>query len=140
LLKFESDLVCAPYRHGKMIAASHSPINTVMTGHPGQLLHMDTVGPSRVRSMGGKWYVLVFVDDYSHYSWIFFLESKNQVFEHFQLLVLRLNNEHLNCLKVIHSGNVTEFRNVSFDEFCLKHGIDQQFSALRVPQQNRVIE
>jgi hypothetical protein len=49
LLKFESDLVCAPCRHGKMIAASYSPVNTVMTKHPGQLLHMDTVGPSRVR-------------------------------------------------------------------------------------------
>jgi hypothetical protein len=54
LLKFESDLVCAPCHHGKMIAASHSLVNTVMTEHPGQLLHMDTVGPSRVRSMGGK--------------------------------------------------------------------------------------
>jgi hypothetical protein len=51
LLKFESDLVCAPCLHLKMIAAFHSPINTVMTEHPGQLLHMDTVGPSRVCSM-----------------------------------------------------------------------------------------
>jgi hypothetical protein len=67
LLKFESNLVCAPC-HGKMIAASHSSVNTVMTEQPGQLLHMDTVGPSRVRYMGGKWYVLVIVDDYSHYS------------------------------------------------------------------------
>jgi hypothetical protein len=54
LLKFESDLVCAPCCHGKMIAASHSPVNSVMTEHPGQLLHMDIVGPSWVRSMGGK--------------------------------------------------------------------------------------
>jgi hypothetical protein len=54
LLKFESDLVCAPCHHGKMIAASHSPVNTVMTEHPGQLLHMDIVGPSQVRSMRGK--------------------------------------------------------------------------------------
>jgi hypothetical protein len=73
LLKFESDLICAPCRHGKMIAASHSLVNTVMTEHLGQLLHMDTVGPSRVCSMGGKWYVLVIVDDYSRYSWVFFL-------------------------------------------------------------------
>jgi hypothetical protein len=51
LLKFESDLVCAPYRHGKMITASHSLVNTLMTEHPRQLLHMDTVGPSWVRSM-----------------------------------------------------------------------------------------
>jgi transposase InsO family protein len=134
LLKFESDLVCAPCRHGKMIAASHSPVNTVMTEHPGQLLHMNTVGPSRVRSMGGKWYILVVVDDYSRYSWVFFLERKDEVIEHFRSLALRFNNKHLNCLKAIRSDNVTEFRNVSFDEFCLEHGIDQQFSALRVPQ------
>jgi transposase InsO family protein len=50
------------------------------------------------------------------------------VFEHFQSMVLRLNNEHPNCLKVIRSDNGTEFRNASFDKFCLEHGIDQQFS------------
>jgi IS30 family transposase len=100
-----------------MIAASHSPVNTMMTEHPGQLLHMDTVGPSRVRSMGGKWYVLVIVDDYSRYSWAFFLESKDEVFEHFRSLALRLNNEHPNYLKAIRNDNGTEFRNASFDEF-----------------------
>jgi hypothetical protein len=123
-----------------MITASHFSVNTVMTEHARLLLHMDTVGPSRVRSMGGKWYIIIIVDDYSHYSWVLFLESKDQVFEHFWLLPLRLNNEHPNCLKAIHSDNETEFRNVSFDEFCLEHGIDQQFSIPRVPQQNGVVE
>jgi hypothetical protein len=98
LLKFESDLVCAPCRYGKMVTASHSTVNTVMTEHPGQLLHMDTIGPSWVHSMGGKWYVLSITDDYSRYSWVFFLESKDEVFDHFRLLALRLNNEHPNCL------------------------------------------
>jgi hypothetical protein len=125
LLKFKSDLVCAPCHHGKMIAAFHSSVNTVMIEHPGQLLHMDTIGPSRVRSMGDKWYVLVIIDDYSRYSWFFFLESKDEVFEHFWSLALRLNNEHLNCLKPIHSDNETEFKNTFFDEFYLEHGIDQ---------------
>jgi transposase InsO family protein len=95
-----------------------------MTEHPGQLLHMDTVSPSQVRSMGDKWYVLVIVDDYFRYSSVFFLKSKDEVFEHFQSLALRLNNEHLNYFKVIHSDNGTEFRNASIDEFCLEHGID----------------
>jgi transposase InsO family protein len=140
LLKFESDLICAPCRHGKMIAASHSSVNTVMTEHPRQLLHMDTISPSRVHSIGGKWYILVIVDDYSRYSCVFLLESKDQIFEHFRLLALRLNNEHPNCLKAIHSDNGTKFRNASFDEFCLEHEIDQQFSAMRVPQQNEVME
>jgi hypothetical protein len=53
---------------------------------------------------------------------------------------LRLNNEHPNCLKVFHSDNVTEFRNAFFDQFCLEHSVDQQFSTPRVPQQNRVMK
>jgi hypothetical protein len=53
---------------------------------------------------------------------------------------LRLNNEHPNCLKAIHSDNGTAFRNASFDQFCLEHGVDQQFSASCVPQQIGVIE
>jgi transposase InsO family protein len=140
LLKLESDLVCAPCHHGKKIGASHSPVNTVMTEHPVQLLHMDIVGPSQVRSMVSKWYVPVIVDNYSRYCWVFFLESKDQVFEHFRLLALRLNNEHPNYLKAIHSDNETKFRNASFDEFCLEHAIDQQFSTPRIPQQNGVVE
>jgi transposase InsO family protein len=51
-----------------------------------------------------------------------------------------LNNEHPNCLKAIHSDNGTEFRNASFNQFCLEHDIDQQFSAQRIPQQNGVME
>jgi transposase InsO family protein len=53
---------------------------------------------------------------------------------------LRLNNEHPNCLKAIRSDNETEFRNAYFDQFYLEHGVDQQFFAPRVPQQNRVME
>jgi transposase InsO family protein len=134
LLKFESNLVCAPCCHGKMIVASRSLVNTMMTEQPRQLLHIDTVGPSWVCSMGGKWYVLVIIDDYSHYSWVFFLESKDEVFGHIRSLALRLNNEHPKCLKSIHSDNRTEFRNASFDQFCLEHGVDQQFSAPRGPE------
>jgi hypothetical protein len=45
------------------------------------------------------------------------------VFEHFQSLALRLNNEHSNCSKAIRSDNETEFRNASFNQFCLEHGV-----------------
>jgi transposase InsO family protein len=140
LIKFESNLVCAPCHRGKMIVASYYPVNTVMTEQPRQLLYIDTVSPSPICFMGGKWYVLVIVDDYSHYSWVFILESEDEVFEHFQSLALRLNNEHPKYLKAIRSDNETKFRNASFDEFCLEHDIDQQFSASRVPQQNGVVE
>jgi transposase len=101
---------------------------------------MYIVGPSQLRSMGGNWYVLVIVADNSRYSWVFFLECKDEVFEHFQSLALRLNNELLNCLKAFHTDNETEFRNASFDQFCLEHGVDQQFSAPHVPQHNGVVK
>ena len=51
-----------------MVAASHPLVNLVMTEHPYELLHMDAIGPSKVHSAGGKWYGLVIVDDFSHYS------------------------------------------------------------------------
>jgi hypothetical protein len=54
---------------------------------------MDLVGPSPVRSEGGKWYVLVVVDDYSRYAWVFFLEEKGETFGFVRDLVLRLRNE-----------------------------------------------
>ena len=78
---------------GKMIVASHRPINLVMIERPGELLHMDTVGPSRVHSAGGKWYILVIIDDFSRNSRVYFLESKDEVFHHFQSLALRLFKE-----------------------------------------------
>jgi hypothetical protein len=73
-LRLEKELVCSPCRHAKMVASSHPPLTYVMTERPCELLHMDLVGPARVRSVGGKWYVLVVMDDYSRYAWVFFLE------------------------------------------------------------------
>jgi hypothetical protein len=55
------------------------------------------------------------------------------VFEHFRSLALGLNNEHPNCLKAIRSNNEIKFKNVSFNQFYLEHGVDQQFFTLRVP-------
>jgi hypothetical protein len=73
-----------------MVASSHPPLIDVMTELPCELLHIDLVGPARVRSAGGKWYVLVVVDDYSRYAWVFFLEDKEETFGFVRDLVLRL--------------------------------------------------
>ena len=69
---------------------------------------MDTVGPSRVRSAGGKWYVLVIVDDFSRYSWVFFLTSKDEVFMHFRSLALRLFKEQEGVLHATRSDHGIE--------------------------------
>jgi hypothetical protein len=53
-LRLEKELVCAPCRHAKMVGSSHPPLTDVMTERPCELLHMDLVGPARVRSVSGK--------------------------------------------------------------------------------------
>jgi hypothetical protein len=61
-----------------MVASSHPLLTDVMTEHPCEMLHLDLVGSARVRSAVGKWYILVVVDDYSRYAWVFFLEEKGE--------------------------------------------------------------
>nr|AAX96275.1 retrotransposon protein, putative, unclassified [Oryza sativa Japonica Group]ABA93378.1 retrotransposon protein, putative, unclassified [Oryza sativa Japonica Group] len=121
-LKKDLDLVCTPCRHAKMVSTSHAPIVSVLTDAPGQLLHMDTVGPARVQSVGGKWYVLVIVDNFSRYSWVFFMATKDEAFQHFCGLFLRLDLEFPGSLKRIQSDNGGEFKNASFERFCNERG------------------
>jgi hypothetical protein len=85
-LRLEKELVCAPCKHAKMVDSSRAPLTDVMTERPCELLHMDLVGPARVRFAGGKWYVLVVVDDYSRYVWVFFLEYKGEKFGFVEIL------------------------------------------------------
>ncbi|WVZ52162.1 LOW QUALITY PROTEIN: hypothetical protein U9M48_003247 [Paspalum notatum var. saurae] len=123
-LKGEKDLVCHPCRHGKMVAASHTPVSQVMTSYPGELLHIDIVGPARVALVSGKWYVLVVVDDFSQFSWVFFIEFKDKAFSFVRDLVLRLRNESHKAMRAIRSDNVGEFRNYRFENFCRDLGLE----------------
>jgi hypothetical protein len=114
-LRLEKELVCAPYRHAKMVASYHPPLTVVMTERSCDLLHMDLVSPARVRSAGGKWYVIVVVDDYSRYAWEFFLKGKGETFGFVRDLVLRLRNErHEDAIRAIRSDNGSKFRNSHF--------------------------
>ncbi|WVZ70174.1 hypothetical protein U9M48_018860 [Paspalum notatum var. saurae] len=139
-LRAEKDLVCHPCPHGKMVAASHIPMSQVMTSYPGELLHMDTVGPARVASVNGKWYVLVVVDDFSRFSWVFFMESKDEAFGFVRDLVLRLRNESHKVMRAIRSDNGGEFRNSRFENFYRDLGLEHQFSSPYTPPQNGVVE
>jgi transposase InsO family protein len=139
-LRLEKELVCASCRHAKMVASSHPPLTDVMTERPCELLHMDLVGPARVRSAGGKW-VLVLVDDYSRYAWVFLLKDKGEMFGFVRDLVLRLRNErHEDVIRAICSDNGSEFRNSPFETFCHDLGLEHQFSSPYTPPQNGVVE
>jgi hypothetical protein len=140
-LRFEKELICAPCGHAKMVASYHPPLTDVMTEHPCKLLHMDLVGPACVRSAGGKWYILVVVDNYSRYAWVFFLEEKGETFGFIRDLVLRLRNErHGNAIRAIRSDNGSEFKNSRFETFCHDLGLEHQFSSPYTAPQNGVVE
>jgi transposase InsO family protein len=112
-----------------------------MTLEPSELLHMDTIGPAWVCSFEGMWYVLVFVDEFSHYSWVFFMKAKNEAFGHAQYLILRLQNKYpKNAMRAIHSDNGTKFKNTHFETFCAYLGLENKFSSPYVPQQNGIVE
>ncbi|WVZ76080.1 LOW QUALITY PROTEIN: hypothetical protein U9M48_024082 [Paspalum notatum var. saurae] len=111
-----------------------------MTSCPGELLHMDTVGSARVVSVSGKWYVLVVVDDFLWFSWVFFIEFKDEVFGFVRDLILRLRNEGHKAMRAIRSDNGGEFRNSRFKNFCHDLGLEHQFSSPYTPPQNGVVE
>ncbi|WVZ84658.1 LOW QUALITY PROTEIN: hypothetical protein U9M48_031665 [Paspalum notatum var. saurae] len=116
-----------------MVAASHTPVSQVMTSYPGELLHMDTKGPPWVASVRGKWYVLVVVDDFSRFSWVFFMEFKDEAFGFVRDLVQRLRNESHKATRAIHSDNGGEFRNTRFENFCRDLSLEHQFSSPYTP-------
>jgi hypothetical protein len=70
--------------------------------------------------LGGKWYVLVIVDDFSCYSLVFFIDAKDEAFTHVQKLILRLQNElPKNAMRAIRSDNGTNSRILILRPFVL---------------------
>nr|GEZ12583.1 hypothetical protein [Tanacetum cinerariifolium] len=110
-MKFEKDHLCSACEQGKIHQKHHKSKMAFASNKPLYLLYMDLYGLMRVQSINGKQYVLVVVDDYSRYTWVFFLHYKDEASE---------------------NKTLAKF----FDEV----GITQQFSAARTPQQNGVVE
>ncbi|KAL8088230.1 hypothetical protein AgCh_038130 [Apium graveolens] len=104
------------------------------------LLHIDFFGPLNVMSIAKKRYVLVIVDEYTRYTWVYFLHTKDEspsiLLDH----VREMEKGSTYKVKIIRSDNGTEFKNSSMEEFCKFKGIKQEFSAPGTPQQNGVVE
>src|SRR6266540_4597820 len=120
--------------------SSHPSKNIVSTTRPLELLHMDLFRPVAYISIGGNKYCFVIVDDYSHFTWVFFLQDKSEVQENFKKFARRAQNEFEVKIKRIRSDNGSEFKNISIEEFLEEEGIKHEFSAPYTPQQNGVVE
>ncbi|KAI3678246.1 hypothetical protein L6452_37531 [Arctium lappa] len=125
---------------GKQHKTSHKSkeLNTIANSL--QLLHMDLFGPTNVMSIGKKLYCLVIVDDYSRFTWVYFLRTKDETSGLIKSFILRIENQTNQKVKVIRSDNGTKFKNHDLNTFCEEKGIERQYSAPRTPQQNGVAE
>ena len=88
----------------------------------------------------GNKYGLVIVDDYSRFTWVFFVYDKSQVQEKVKIFVRRAQREFGLPIKKIRSDNGTEFKNTLVEEFLDDEGIKHEFSTPYTPQQNGVVE
>ena len=76
---FDKDRLCSACQAGKQVGGRHPVKNIMTTKRPLELLHMDLFGPNSYKSLGGNSFGLVIVDDFSIFTWVFFLDDKSQV-------------------------------------------------------------
>ncbi|GJV89506.1 putative ribonuclease H-like domain-containing protein [Tanacetum coccineum] len=101
---------------------------------------MDLCGPMRVESVNGKRYVLVIVDDYSHYTWVYFLRSKDEAPEVIKTFLKKIQFLLQAPIIIVRTDNGIEFKNQVLQEYFNSVGISHQASSVRTPQQNGVVE
>nr|GFA18794.1 retrovirus-related Pol polyprotein from transposon TNT 1-94 [Tanacetum cinerariifolium] len=116
-LKFERDHLCSACAMGKSTKKSYKPKSEDTNQEKLYLLHMDLCGPMRVESVNGKKYILVIVDDYSRFTWVKFLRSKDEtpmfIIKFLKMIQVRLNVP----VRRIRTDNGTEFVNQTLRDY-----------------------
>ncbi|GJX18510.1 retrovirus-related pol polyprotein from transposon TNT 1-94, partial [Tanacetum coccineum] len=132
-LKFEKDHLCSACQLGKSRKATHKPkmINTITEVL--HTLHMDLYGPLRVQSINGKKYILVIVDDYSRFTWVKFLRSKDETHAFVINLLKQLQVGLNKTVRFVQTDNGTEFINKDLTDYYESVGITYEKTILRTP-------
>jgi transposase InsO family protein len=120
------------------VEAPHHARNIMTTTRPLEMLHMDLFSPIVYISIGGNKYDLVIVDDYSRFTWIFFLHDKSETQEVLKKFLKRPQIEIDVKVNKIRSDNGSEFKNTQVADYVDQEGIKHEFSAPYTPQQNGV--
>nr|GFA81532.1 hypothetical protein [Tanacetum cinerariifolium] len=94
----------------------------------------------RIASINGKWYILVIVDDYSRYTWVHFLRSKDEAPTVIITFLKRITVLLQSPVIIIRTDNGTEFKNQVLKVYFDSAGITHQMSYVQTPQQNGVVE
>nr|GEV42629.1 ribonuclease H-like domain-containing protein [Tanacetum cinerariifolium] len=138
--KYEKDHLCSTCERGKSKKASHLPKLVSSDNCILELLHMDLCGPMWVASISGKKYIFMIVDDYSQYTWVYILYSKDETPQIIKKFISQAQLNYKAKICKIRTDNGTEFKNTNLKSYYEKLGIMQQFLTARTPQQNGVVE
>nr|GEZ58525.1 hypothetical protein [Tanacetum cinerariifolium] len=139
-LKFEKEHLCSACAMGKSKKKSHKLKSEDTNQEKLYLLHMNLCGPMHVETVNGKKYILVIVDDYSQYTWVKFLRSKDET-PYFIIKFLKMIQVRLKVpVRRIRTDNGTKFVNQMLCEYYEEVGISHETSVARSPQQNDVVE
>nr|GEX01666.1 retrovirus-related Pol polyprotein from transposon TNT 1-94 [Tanacetum cinerariifolium] len=139
-LKFEKDHLFSACAMGKSKKKSHKPKSEDTNQEKLYLLHMDLYGPMHIESVNGKKYILVIIDDYSRFTWVKFLRSKDEAPD-FIIKFLKMIQVRLKVpVRRIRTDNRTEFVNQTLCEYYEEVGASHETSVARSPQQNGVVE
>nr|GFA26577.1 retrovirus-related Pol polyprotein from transposon TNT 1-94 [Tanacetum cinerariifolium] len=138
--KYHKEHLCPFCEQKKSKRASHPPKPVPNSRQRLHLLHMDLYGPMRIASINGKRYVLVIVYDYSRYTWVHFLRSKDEapavIIMFLKMITVLLQSPVI----ILRTDNGTEFKNQVLKEYFDTVGISYQMSSVQTPQQNGVVE
>ncbi|GJY89706.1 retrovirus-related pol polyprotein from transposon TNT 1-94 [Tanacetum coccineum] len=116
-LKFKKDHLCSTCAIRKGKKQSHKPKSEDTNQEKLYLLHMDLCGPMRVASVNRKKYIIVIVDDYSRFTWVKFLASKDEAPD-FLIKFPKMIQVRLNAtIRNIYTNNATEFVNQTLREY-----------------------
>ena len=153
LISSNSKLDCEACVQGKMHRTPFPKKSLSRATKILELIHSDLCGPMQVQSKGGSRYVLTFTDDFSRYTYVYFLKKKSEVLSKFMQFVALAENisggvvEKLNIytntkqnLKTFRTDNGGEYTSNEFQKFCADKGISREFTVPHTPQQNGVSE
>jgi hypothetical protein len=105
-----------------------------------ELIHSDVCGPMPSSSISGYVYYVSFIDDYSRKTWVYFLKSKDEVFNKFKEFKVLIENLSERNIKILRSDNGGEYTSKEFVNFCKYVGIKRELTTPYNPQQNGVAE
>ncbi|KAJ9542863.1 hypothetical protein OSB04_029369 [Centaurea solstitialis] len=138
--RLSKDTLCPACEQGEMTRSSHPPRMDTNSKSPLDMIHMDLCGPTRTESLARKKYMLVLVDEFSRFTWLEFLRAKSDAADRIIAFIKRIQVLLGRRLKKLRSDKGTEFRNAKLQSFLEDVGIAHNFSAVRTPQQNGVVE